>query len=189
MNALRRMLETLGLRPSKAEALPSLADYIASKANGSNGTPDSAAASPGDEHTTGEALPYAAEASRPRRKTRRRGAENDTQQGRGAQEDHAGGAGNRDPVGRRGACGVDLVRKPGGAASPTSARPACSQREPAAHRELHGRDFRVPLARFTWGLMRSMSDAQRARLRERALLRSKPSEALSLSTEQGVEIP
>jgi hypothetical protein len=54
---------------------------------------------------------------------------------------------------------------------------------------LHGRDFRVPLARFSWGLRRSMSDAQRARLREGGFLRKTPTEALNLSTEQGAEIP
>jgi len=54
VNALRRTLETLGLRPSKTEQLPSLADYIASKANGGDGTPGNAAASQGNEHSDGE---------------------------------------------------------------------------------------------------------------------------------------
>jgi len=55
VNALRRTLETLGLRPSKAEQLPSLADYIASKANGSNGASDAPAGTETDKHSEGEA--------------------------------------------------------------------------------------------------------------------------------------
>ena len=51
--------------------------------------------------------------------------------------------------------------------------------------ELHGRDFRIPLGRFRWGLKREMSEAQRTMRRERMFLRRKPSEGLNLSTEQG----
>lgn len=46
VNALRRTLETLGLKPDRADKLPSLSEYIAAR---SNGTPDGATAAQGDD--------------------------------------------------------------------------------------------------------------------------------------------
>lgn len=50
-NTVRLNLVALGLKPARPDAMPSLQDYIASKAGGGNGTPGSAGGSQSDEHT------------------------------------------------------------------------------------------------------------------------------------------
>jgi hypothetical protein len=50
LNAERRGLETLGLRPARPDAMPSLQEYIASKADAGNTAPERATGSQGDEH-------------------------------------------------------------------------------------------------------------------------------------------
>jgi hypothetical protein len=51
LNAERRGLETLGIKPARPAAMPSLAEYIATKRAGANGAAGSAGGSQSDEHT------------------------------------------------------------------------------------------------------------------------------------------
>lgn len=54
-NTVRLNLVALGLKPARPDAMPSLQDYIASKAGGGNGTPGSAGGSQNDDHTKARA--------------------------------------------------------------------------------------------------------------------------------------
>jgi len=58
---LIRTLSALGFRPDQAEKLPSLAEYIQSKASGGNGDPSSVSDSHEHDHVEGEARVRAAE--------------------------------------------------------------------------------------------------------------------------------
>jgi hypothetical protein len=57
VNTLRLNLLALGLKPDRADKLPSLHDYIASKASSVNGTPGSAGGTEKHEHAATKAGP------------------------------------------------------------------------------------------------------------------------------------